>query len=57
MSISRSQELNLGKSYSEVIGPTLSLPHFTRLLITGRVDRGNDEAAIIAHEYAKRSIL
>ncbi len=57
MSISREELLNLGESYSEVIGQTLSDPCFTRILIAGRVDRENGEAAIMAHESAKRAVL
>ncbi len=55
--VTNSEELNLGKNYSEVIGQTLSLPYFTRLLIAGRVDKGNGEAAIMAFESAKRAIV
>ncbi len=57
MSISSEELLNLGESYSEVIGQTLSNSCFTRLLIAGRVDRENGEAAIMAHESAKRTVL
>ncbi len=57
MSISSEELLNLGESYSEVIGQTLSTTCYTRILLVGRVDSEKGEEAIMAHESIKRAVL